>query len=239
MNITLLPQSPASIVSINCGTSSPKLGGSVDITTLPNLITFTCALNDIVAFTGLNSCPNIKFLTLNNNKISGYFSSVFPNLNLNPALERFYCSNNVLSGSIPDLSYNTALTRFRCNGNSGISGAIPSLNANTVLEEFKSDACNLSGFTLSPVPPTLDIFIAANNVFTLTATWYCLSAFNQMITTYNITNGVIDLSGPNMPQLQTAAAGPINGEIYTIVNRLINPATYNWTIYLGNSSIPG
>ena len=74
MVINLLPfNGAASVTQINCGTSSPRLSGGVNISAFPNLITFTCRNNDIVSFTGYSGNSNLQSIDVSNNKLTGLF----------------------------------------------------------------------------------------------------------------------------------------------------------------------
>ena len=47
--INLILQNNPTVTSINCGTSSPKLGGTINLSAFPNLQDFRCDNNDITA----------------------------------------------------------------------------------------------------------------------------------------------------------------------------------------------
>jgi hypothetical protein len=49
MSLTIKTSNPNNVLAINCGTSTPKLGGSIDITSFPNLTSFVCADNNIIS----------------------------------------------------------------------------------------------------------------------------------------------------------------------------------------------
>lgn len=134
----------ANITSINCGTSTPKLRGFVDLSVFPNLIVFNAGLNDIQAIPSLNNNPALTELQIPFNNTSGSI----PSLNNNINLRSFNCSGNLLTGSIPSLSANTSLRFFYCFSNPQLTGSIPSLNNNTLIQDFRCNSCNLSG----PIP---------------------------------------------------------------------------------------
>jgi Leucine-rich repeat (LRR) protein len=143
------------ITSINCGTSSPKLGGKVDISSYPNLTTFICIGNDITSLSGYNNNSNLKNLQFGLNKISGQipsltklnsiekfechenqFTGSIPSLSGLSNLQLFYCQENQLTGSIPSLSGLSNLRYFSCQENQ-LTGSIPSLSANKLLNNFQ------------------------------------------------------------------------------------------------------
>jgi len=88
--ISLILQNNPNITSINCGTSSPRLGGTVDISAFPNLQKFTCNSNDITALFGYANNINIKDLRFNDNKITG----TLPSLSSLTNVEVFWFNNN-------------------------------------------------------------------------------------------------------------------------------------------------
>jgi hypothetical protein len=130
--ITLIPSNGFDqITEINCGTSSPKLGGSIDLSSFPNLVTFICTNNDIITITNYDNKPNLRTIRFFDNKIIG---SIL-NLDNNIQLRDFRCYNNLLTGSIPSIINNTQLRNFHCYLNQ-LTGSIPSLSANTQLIGF-------------------------------------------------------------------------------------------------------
>jgi Leucine-rich repeat (LRR) protein len=121
----------ASITAIDCGTSSPKLGGTIDISAFPNLTEFFCINNDITAISGYENNANLRDIRFNQNLVTGSI----PSLSALIQLQRFRCPNNQLTGSIPSLSANTGLLDFYCQTNQ-LTGTIPSLSVNTELQIF-------------------------------------------------------------------------------------------------------
>ena len=155
-SITIYTQySSNNIRSINCGTSSPRISGTVDISSFPNLTTFICIGNDITSLSGYNTNSNLKILQFGLNKISGQIPSLtelnslekfechenqltgsIPSLSGLNNLELFYCQDNQLTGSIPSLSGLNKLRFFYCQENQ-LTGSIPSLSANKLLDTFQ------------------------------------------------------------------------------------------------------
>jgi Leucine-rich repeat (LRR) protein len=143
-SISITPQfSNNTVTQIICGTSSPKLGGTVDISAFPNLNSFRCVNNDITIFTGNTLCPQLTTLDLGQNKLTS-----FPSFTNMPLLQELRVDNNTFTGSIPSLNSLTSLVTVRFNHNIGITGNIPSLSLLTNLESFYCIACNLTG----PIP---------------------------------------------------------------------------------------
>ncbi len=128
------------ITSIDCGESSPKLGGVVDISAFTNLKSFNCNLNDITEITGYENNSNLETLSFFSNKISQ-----FPNLDQLVNLKNFNCYRNIITGSIPNISHLTKIEFFNCYENgSSLSGQIPSLNG---LFNLKVFSCYRNGHT--------------------------------------------------------------------------------------------
>ena len=135
-----IKDSNAVVTAINCGTSSPRLGGTVDISAFTNLNSFRCVNNDITIFTGNTLCPQLTTLDLSENKLTS-----FPSLTNMPLLQELRLDYNTFTGSIPSLNSLTSLVTVRFNENTGITGNIPSLSLLTNLESFYCIACNLTG----------------------------------------------------------------------------------------------
>jgi hypothetical protein len=164
--------SQATITQISCGTSLPKLGGTIDISDLPNLTNFTCSDNDVTAISGYEQHANLVGIFINRNLISG----ALPFLNLLANLVDFRFSNNLFSGSIPSLTNNTALQYFRAQFNL-LSGDIPNLSNNPDLREFWCMNNQITGFAGGSVSTSLGNFQAQNNQLTSSAVNAILAAF--------------------------------------------------------------
>ena len=64
-----LSNTPA-ITAIDCGTSTPKLGGSINLSTFPNLASFKCVNNDIASVDSLSRNVLLQTLRLENNNLT-------------------------------------------------------------------------------------------------------------------------------------------------------------------------
>ena len=221
--ITIYPQyNNNKITSINCGTSSPKLGGTIDISSYPNLTTFICIGNDITSLSGYNTNSNLKNLQFGRNKISGQI----PSLTKLNSLEQFECHENQLTGSIPSLSGLSNLRYFSCQENQ-LTGSIPSLSANKLLNNFQCQ--NQLGTTkLTGSIPSLSglidllVFFCNNNQLTgsipslsklsnlrrfychanqLTGSIPSLSGLNELIDFYCYTNQLTGFDGGSVPNI--------------------------------------
>jgi len=102
MSLSIKTSNPNNIYSIDCGTSVPKLSGSVNITSFPNLTSFICVDNDITSFTAPEYMPSLLVLLLSSNKLTGTFSLTgFPNIqNVNLNKNLF----DVVILSVPDIN---------------------------------------------------------------------------------------------------------------------------------------
>ena len=189
MSLRITSPAPVLINSINCGTSTPKLSGTVYLTSFISLTSFTCSNNDIQSIIGFDFCPNIHTFVCNDNKIFGNFSELFPALNTKKSLTDFNIHNNRIYGTITSLEGLTALDNFYISNNP-LSGSIPNLNSLISLRNFRAENCQLSGvlpslsalsslqtlrinsnFLSGPIPHlsaniALVDFIANNNLFT-------------------------------------------------------------------------
>lgn len=196
--ISLILQNNPNVTTINCGTSSPRLGGTVDISAFPNLRDFRCNSNDITALSGYANNSNLRIVQFFDNKVTG---SIFSLSGLNN-LQDFRCYTNQLTGAIPALSGLTGLEVFWCQNQSGtkLTGPIPTLSGLIKLRTFRchnnqltSDITSLSGlnslevfycyfnqlsgFAGGSVPNTLGDFQAHNNQLTSTAVNAILADF--------------------------------------------------------------
>lgn len=157
-SIALYPENGnESIVSINCGTSSPKLGGSIYLSKYPNLTSFTCISNDIVSLTGYENNSNIKTIDFTYNRVSHSLPRDFRNLT---SLQVFNCFNNLITGSVPKLSGCRNLIALRAYNNN-FSGTLPSLNYNALsgVQYFNVGNNSITG----PIP-NLDNLMSMRNL---------------------------------------------------------------------------
>jgi len=164
--ISLKPENgPQTITSINCGSSSPRLGGTINLASFPNLESFTCTSNDITSITGFNNLLGLKTVTVNNNKITG----AFPDLSNNTALTDFNCGDNLITGTLPSLASNVNLVTFACNrqiggGPTSLGGQLPNLSLNTKLTSFNCNNNRFSG-SIPALPTSIRVFAFSLNQF--------------------------------------------------------------------------
>ena len=235
MIITLTP--PQNITSIGLGTSTPKLGGVIDVSDFTNLQALLCYGNDLAAVTGYENNSNLAILLMYTNNLTGTLPSDLSNMT---NLSGFYCNENQLTGPLPNLNGLSNLFIINC-GDNQLSGPIPDIstfglttlirfniygnNFTGTLTGFQSGApslqwiyCynnNFTGFT-GGVPGTLSQFLAFNNNFTQTAVDNILQAFVDA----GGSNGILNVGGTG--NSAPSAAG--------IANRSIL-AGRGWTVF--------
>lgn len=194
-NAIELETNNAVVTTINCGTSSPKLGGTISLSAFPNLLDFRCNNNDITAISGYAQNSNLRVIQFINNKVTGFLPSLsglinlqdfrcqqnlligeIPSLSGLSNLQEFRCWNNTFTGSIPSLNGLNNLRDFRCDNNQ-LTGSIPSLNGLNGLRFFYCRINQLTGFAGGSVSNTLGNFQAQNNQLTSTAVNAILAAF--------------------------------------------------------------
>ena len=221
MIITLTP--PQNITFIDVGTSTPKLGGVIDVSDFTNLQSLYCKDNDLTEVNGYADNPNIQFLVIAGNQLSGpipditgmfslkrfwvmvnQFTGTFPDISGNPDLEVINVGNNNLTGTLPDISAiefpGSAwgfgfpdLIRFNVYGNS-FTGAIPDMVNIPKLKYLLADNNNLTDFTGS-FPITLErVFVNSNNL-TQTAVDNILRALVDANRVTNMDNAILNIGG--------------------------------------------
>lgn len=221
-SITIYPQYNSNkITSINCGTSSPRLGGTIDISSYTNLREFRCNSNDITFFSGYNNNNNLRILHFFNNKISGEI----PSLSAMTSLVEILFHQNLFTGSIPSLNGMTNLATFFCFGNQ-FTGNIPELNNLPNFVTFHGSSNILTGNipSLSGAPNLGSLYVNGNE---LTGNIPSLSNNTKLIrflcSDNNLTGVIPSLSGLNNLQ-----------EFRCEINQLTEFAGGSVSINLGN-----
>jgi hypothetical protein len=155
--ISLKPENgAATITAIDCGTSTPKLGGTVDVSAFPNLTSIRCKSNGITRFQGYGPLTNLVSIEMGDNAF-GAAQGNFETLSNKPNLETisFYATiglqYNSWTGSFPDLSQNTQLKNVLIN-NTSLTGNNLDLSMLTKLELLPIQFNLLSGNF--PILPT-------------------------------------------------------------------------------------
>ena len=195
-SINLTPQNGnTSVVAIDCGTSTPKLSGTINLSQFPNLTSFRCDNNHITGITGVTGLNSLTTLSFLGNRITGSIPSLPPNLinfdcsnttseprtitgsipTLPSSIQRFACNNHNISGPIPPLP--TGLVNFFAIINN-LTGSIPNLSAYTQLVNFRCESNRLSG--PFPALPTSIVNFDCSGNNGITGTLPSLSACTQL-----------------------------------------------------------
>ena len=197
-SINIVPQNGnASVTAINCGTSTPKLGGTIDVSAFPNLQEFRCNSNDITALSGYTNNSNLTIVDFAVNKVTGSI----PGLTGMSNLQTFRCHTNQLTGSIPSLTGLSNLQLFACHTNQ-LTGSIPSLTGLASLLTLNAYNNLITGSipSLTGAPNLLNLFIQSNqltgSIPSLTGLsnlryFYC----NNQLGTTKLTGSIPSLSG--------------------------------------------
>lgn len=216
--ISLILQNNPIVTGINCGTSSPKLGGSINISSYPGLKSITCTGNDVTNIQTISSNTSLEYVNLSFNKITGLLpiipmtsnlknfdirdnliSGFIPNLSLLcPNLEYLNCQNNFISGNFPNIS-SPALNKLRVfvsDSNTKITGYIPDLSGLSQLYSFYVNDNDLTG----SIPnlnfnPVLNAFSASSN--NLTGVIPSLSN-NSVLLVFGVQNNLLTGVIPNI-----------------------------------------
>ena len=224
MVITLTP--PQNITSIDTGTSTPKLGGVIDVSDFTNLQEIICDDNDLTEVKGYENNSNIKFLLIAQNNLTGpipdlsvlpnltkcyfmvnQFTGPFPNVNGLNNLSVINCGVNQLTGDIPDITTFglTSLTRWNIYSNN-FTGELTGFSGTPSLEWILCENNNFTGFT-GPLPRTISQIRAHDNNFTQTAVDNILQAAVDA----GSSNGALNVGGTG--NSAPSAAGIANKNI--------------------------
>lgn len=222
--------SPQNITSIDAGTSSPKLGGVIDVSDFTNLQEIRCNDHDLTEVKGYADNPNIKIVLISGNLLSGsipditsmsslerfwvmvnQFTGTFPDISGNLNLQVINVGNNNLTGTLPDISAigYPSLSRFNAYRNS-FTGAIPDMVNIPKLDYLFLNNNNLTDFTGS-FPKTLRRVFANNNNLTQTAVDNILQAIVDADRTTNMTDTILNIGGSG--NSAPSAAGITNKNI--------------------------
>jgi Leucine-rich repeat (LRR) protein len=227
MIITLAP--PQNITYIDLGTSSPKLGGVVDVSDFTNLQEIKCPSHDLTEVKGYADNPNIHTVLIANNQLSGpipditgmssltnfwvmvnQFTGTFPDISGNPNLQVINVGRNNLTGTLPDISAIgfPNLIRFNVYGNS-FTGAIPDMVNIPKLDYLLAHNNNLTDFTGS-FPITLRRLLATDNNLTQTAVDNILQAIVDANRTTDMSKTALYIGGTGNSAPSPAGIANIN-----------------------------
>lgn len=163
--------------------------------------------------------PNLPQSTIrayfNNNK---NLTGSIPPLSSHALLQEFSVSNCSLSGSIPSLSACVKIKIFNASNQQStdkLSGDIGDLSNNNSLTTLLIHSNKIDEWSGSSVPPTLNLFLAQNNLLNTASVDSLLQAFVDA----NRSSGVLNLGGTG--NQSPSSAGLINKN--TLVSR-------GWTV---------
>jgi len=235
-NISIIPLNGNNTVTeIIFGTSTPKLGGKVDISAFPNLQVVRCNNHDITSFIGYANKINLITLEFYQNQVTGSI----PSLSGLNNLQTFRCNINQLTGPIPSLSGLNNLRTFRCDTNQ-LTGSIPSLSGLNNLQFFGCDTNQLTGTipSLSGLN-NLQFFECGQNQ--LTGTIPSLSGLNNLRTfrcdTNQLTGSIPSLSGLNNLRTFRCHTNQLTGPIPSL-SGLTNLQVFECNVNQLTGSIP-
>lgn len=151
--------------------NNPNLGGGIpssitDCSTLIFLSVGDCGLTGALPIINDGDLPDLKWLIVDENNLTGNFSG---NYGFLTNLERVELNDNNFSGLIPNVfSFWPNLETFHIENNGFINSLPNSLNAATNLEEVKVSNNNLTGILRPDLSDliNLEVFEAAENGFT-------------------------------------------------------------------------
>lgn len=122
------------IRKIDCGTTTPRMSGTVDVSCYKNLEELFCPQNDITTVILVSS---LEVLKARDNRLGAKLSDrpqggAFPLISACELLQYCDVGQNVLSANIPELSANVELTTFKCDNNQILAwnGSIDSISPN-------------------------------------------------------------------------------------------------------------
>lgn len=216
----------SSVVAINCGTSSPRLGGTINISAFPSLTGFTCRNNDITNISGYGANTVLEVFDCQDNAFAG--TNIFETLSNKPNLRIFNWSAvranqypNLL-GTFPDFSANTKLELLYLN-NTALSGSNISFATLSSLRLLAVQFNRLSG----PIPPLftgtinnpnlVDVNLGNSASFRFTGSIHELSRFPNLllysVATNSLTGSIPSLSGATKLQRFFASDNQLTGPI--------------------------
>jgi len=266
MTIQITPSSgQKSIRRINLGTSSPKLGGEVNISYFENLNSLSGVSNGITGLIHRPTQNNLEYLNLNDNALSGEFGlDKFPDLkeidvffNSNLELKNYGNHENIevilardtTINSFEDVSSNENLRvlDFAASTNNrykSISGDFPDFSPNINLETLRINNTSLSGTNPNfSSLSALRILWIQNNILSGTITFpeEKSNLYEVNINTSSYTNGQSSLGDyPNLYRVFVTDNLVAQGQTPNFNNQpALEVATFNNSSFTSIGSITG
>tara|TARA_R110000796_G_scaffold113344_1_gene225111 strand:+ start:189 stop:899 length:711 start_codon:yes stop_codon:yes gene_type:complete len=213
--MTTIPvTSPQNIPSIHLGTSTPKLGGTVDVTSFINLTSFEAREgstgNDLEGFIISEANDKLELVELLYNKLPGSANQYMP-----PNVVVFLMQFNELNVPLSDLSSFTQLSAIATSTNTNMGGNIPTLPSNINVIDF--GGCNITGVlpSLSVYTNLRRVWLYANPNIIIPTNWTASASMTNIflfscrfssaevntvlieIDSFGTINGVLDIGGNN------------------------------------------
>ena len=179
-----------------------------------SIVTYDISNNEFNVAPDLSNCPNLQYLFLNGNVMTGIgspdisnstnlesiqfdrndFSGELSNFHGLTGLKNFSTSSNSFAGDVPEISGATGLERLWINDNK-FTGNIPDVNDNTALIRFDCSHNNLTGWSGSAFPDTLRFLYAHENYLSSDT----IDAILGALVTAGRSNSLVNIGGTNAP----------------------------------------
>ena len=205
---------PPLIHAIDIGTSTPRLSGTVDVTSFINLTSFKAyegsAGNDLEGFIISEANDKLKLVKLLYNKLTGSANQYIP---LNAVI--FLIQFNELNLPLSDLSSFTQLSAIATSSNTNMGGNIPTLPSNINVIDFgqsglTGDLPSLSAYTnlqrvwlyVNPnltVPTNWTASASMTNIFLFSCQFSSAEVNTVLIEIDSLgtSNGILNIAGNN------------------------------------------
>lgn len=205
---------PPLIHAIDIGTSTPRLSGTVDVTSFINLTSFKAyegsAGNDLEGFIISEANDKLKLVKLLYNKLPGSANQYIP-LNTVEFLIQF----NELNAPLSDLSSFTQLSAIATSGNTNMGGNIPTLPSNITVIDFGASGLTGDLPSLSAYTNLQRVWLYVNPNLTVPANWTASASMTNIflfncqfssaevntvlieIDSLGTSNGILNIAGNN------------------------------------------
>ena len=213
--MTTIPvTSPQNISSIHLGTSTPKLSGTVDVTSFINLTSFFArqgtTANDLEGFIISEANDKLIYVDLVYNKLTGSANQYLP-----PNVETLIMQFNELNAPLSDLSSFTQLSAIATSTNPNMGGNIPTLPSNINVIDF--GGCGITGVlpSLSAYTNLQRVWLYVNPGIIIPTNWTASASMTSIflfscqfssaevntvlieIDSFGTSNGALNIGGDN------------------------------------------
>lgn len=241
------------IDTIDFGSSTPKLSGSINVSSCTNLKVLKCVNNSIGSVAGITTLTNLTSVDISQNLITGSIPNLpsgmvtfrcdvnritgsIPALSSLSALQTFYCNSNQLTGAIPGLPAN--IRNFYCQNNS-LGGSIPTLSG-TQLRFFYCHSNQLTGI-IPELPPSIQYLRVQDNSLTGSIPTSISTTTSLIDFQCQAQNGITKLTGsiPNLSSLSNLVTFRCDANQLTGSFPSITGATTLQILYCNNNQLTG